>query len=110
VLALLFALAGGNVLASGAAGVWAGRGSADGKLWRGLGLGTLVQMPILLLRWLSPAPGSGVALVPAVVALLYGLAVVWLAQKRILDAIVPPEIRDQVLKERRREQRKQKVQ
>jgi hypothetical protein len=107
VLLLLFALAAGNVLASGAAGVWVGRGSADGKLWNGLFFGTLVQMAVLLLRWFSPAPGAGVAVLPSVAALVYGVTVVVLAQRRILDPIVPPEIRDQVLKERRREQRKE---
>lgn len=104
---LLLALASGNVLASAASGVWIGRGSANGKLWTGLAHGAAIQMPILVAIWFSPAPGAGVAVVPALFALLYGIFVVLWTQRKVLDLIVPPEIRDQVLKERRRQKREQ---
>jgi len=92
----------GTVLAAGAVGVWVGKGSADGKLWRGLGVGTLLGLPVLACAWFfRPAP----AVIPALAVLAYGVGVVLVTQRRVLDTIVPPEIRDQVLKERRREQR-----
>lgn len=102
VIALLLALASGTILTSGASGVLIGRGSANGKLWNGLALGSLVQMPIQVFLWFSPAPGMGVAILPALAALAYGIAILIYTQRKVLDVIVPPAIRDQVLKERRR--------
>lgn len=100
--ALVAAMAVGSVLVAAAVGVWVGKGSGDGKLWRGLGMGTLVGAPALACAWFfRPAP----AILPAVVVLAYGVGIVAYTQRRVLDRIVPPEIRDQVLKERRRAER-----
>lgn len=107
IVALIVAMAAGAIMAHGAGGVWVGRGSAQGKLWGGLAQGALIQMPILVCVWFSPAPGTGVAVLPSLAALAYGLAVLIYTQRKVLDTIVPPEIRDQVLKERRREERKE---
>ncbi len=105
VAALIVLSALGTVLASAASGVFVGRGAAEGKLWRGLAHGALVLMPTLACLWFfRPAP----AILPAVASAAYGLAAVIWVQRRVLDRIVPPEIRDQVLKERRREQREKR--
>lgn len=103
VVGLLVLSAMGTVLASAASGVLVGRGAAEGKLWRGLGHGALAMMPTLACLWFfRPAP----AILPAALSAAYGFAVVVWTQRRILDRIVPKEIRDQVLKERRREARR----
>jgi RsiW-degrading membrane proteinase PrsW (M82 family) len=106
VFALLLCLATGTILTSGAAGVWIGRGSANGKLWNGLSRGAAVHMPMLVFLWFSPSPGAGIAVVPALAAVSYGVGILYYTRKKILDTIVPPEIRDQLLKERRREARR----
>lgn len=104
-LALLVAVAAGTVLTAGATGVWIGRGAADGRLWRGLAHGSLLTMPLMACLWFfRPAP----AVIPALLALAYGVVLVIVTQRRVLDKIVPPEIRDQVLKERRREARRER--
>ncbi|MEK6976151.1 MAG: hypothetical protein AABY18_07400 [Candidatus Thermoplasmatota archaeon] len=103
-LALIVLSASGSILTAGATGVWIGKGAAEGKLWRGLVHGSLLTMPVLACLWFfRPAP----ALVPAIAAFLYGAGLVVWTQRRILDKVVPPEIRDQVLKERRREARRE---
>lgn len=104
VLFLLLLSAAGTVLTAGASGVWIGRGSAEGRLWKGLVQGALLGMPSLACLWFfRPAP----AILPALANFGYGLVLVVLTQRRILDRIVPPEIRDQVLKERRRKARRE---
>lgn len=103
VFLLILLSAAGTILAAGATGVWVGRGTAEGRLWRGLVHGALLTMPTLVCVWFfRPAP----AIIPAVASFAYGLGLVVITQRRILDRIVPPEIRDQVLKERRREARR----
>ncbi|MHB1261615.1 MAG: hypothetical protein ACYC2H_07845 [Thermoplasmatota archaeon] len=92
----------GTMLAAGATGVWIGRRSADGQLWRGLAHGALLTMPTLAcLFFFRPAP----AIIPAVLSFAYGLGLVYYTQRNILDKVVPPEIRDLVAKERRRAER-----
>ncbi len=98
----------GAVFVHGAAGVYVGRGSGDGKLWSGWITGTLLQMPVLGTYWLVwDLVGRGDAgvqfyIIPAVIALGYGLFLLHIARVRVLDNIVPQEIRDQVRRERRR--------
>jgi hypothetical protein len=100
--ALIVLSACGTMLAAGATGVWIGRQAADGRLWRGLANGALLTMPTLACLWFfRPAP----AILPAVVSFVYGLALVAYTQRKILDKVVPPEIRDLVTKERRRAER-----
>ncbi len=101
---LLILLSGaGTILSAGATSVWVGRGTAEGHLWRGLLQGALLTMPTLACVWFfRPAP----AIIPAVASFAYGLVLIVVTQRRILDRIVPPEIRDQVLKERRRQARR----
>jgi hypothetical protein len=102
---LLVLTATGTCLTHGAAGVWIGKGAADGKLWRGLLHGTLWQAPALLTLWFLWVNLPTIAIVPALASALFGAIALLVAQTRILDRIVPPEIRDLVRKERRREQR-----
>lgn len=106
VAGLLIALATAATLTHGASGVWVGRGAAEGRLWKGLLQGALLQMPLLVCFWFYPKQAGQAAVVPAVAALAYGIALIVYTQRRILDTIVPPEIRDQVQKERRRSKRR----
>jgi amino acid permease len=98
-------LAFGNLLTQGAVGVWVGRGSAEGRLWRGTMQGAALHMPFLLFLWLSRLEGLLTISLAAVGAMVYGLGLVYYTQRNILDKVVPPEIRDLVLKERRRAER-----
>ena len=101
-VALIVLSAFGSVLVAGATGVWVGKGSADGKLWRGLGMGWLLALPALAFLWFQrPVP----AIVPTLLILAYGLGLALVTQRKVLDRVVPPEIRDQVLKDRRRAER-----
>lgn len=103
-LLLIVLSASGTLLTAGATGVWIGRGVTQGKLWRGLAYGSLLTMPNLVFLWFfRPGP----AVIPAFGAFLYGLILAVITQHRILDHVVPPEIRDQVLKQRRREARRE---
>lgn len=98
----------GGLLAHGGSAVFVGRGSARGDLMKGWLQATGLQMPILACYWFfwpSLGVGNAVVIAPAVVSLAYGAALFALADTRILARIVPPEIRDMVAKERRREQR-----
>jgi hypothetical protein len=105
VASFVLMLAFGNLLTQGAVGVWVGRGAADGRLWRGLVQGAFLHMPFLLLLWLSRLEGLLTISLAAVGATVYGLGLVYYTQRNILDKVVPPEIRDLVLKERRRAER-----
>ena len=98
----------GGLLAHGGSTVLVGRGSSEGKLMRGWLLGTAAQMPVLACFWFFwPSLGQGNALVPtlALLSLAYGAALFAWTDIGILEKIVPPEIRDLVAKEKRREQR-----
>jgi hypothetical protein len=98
----------GGLLAHGGSTVWVGKGSADGKLARGWLQATGLQIPILMCYWFywpSFGQGNQVVIVPAVASLVYGAGLLAFADSRILARIVPPEIRDMVQKERRREER-----
>jgi hypothetical protein len=104
----LVALFLGGLLAHGASSVLVGRGSAQGNLMKGWLQGAAAQMPVLACYWFfwpSLGQGNAVVLAPALASLLYGAALMAWADLRILERIVPPEIRDLVAKERRRERR-----
>lgn len=107
VVLLILAFAFAAILVHGAGGVWIGKGSADGKLWRGMGQGSLVQMPVLAFAFVGTFEGRWTAIVAAGASVVYAIAIVLYTQRHILDKVVPPEIRDMVLKERRREARRE---
>lgn len=99
----------GAIFVHGAAGVFVGKGAAEGKLVKGWGIGALIQMPVLIAYWLFwPSIGRGdvVVLLPALLALVYGLGLMHFVRKRVLDTIVPQHIRDLVRREKRREARR----
>lgn len=100
----------GAVFVHGAAGAYVGQGSASGNLAKGWIVGALLQMPVLGAYWLflyggSIGQGNAVLVFPAVLSLAYGLFLLGIAQKRVLDPIVPPEIKAQVRREKRRARR-----
>ncbi|MEA3190371.1 MAG: hypothetical protein QOD77_953 [Thermoplasmata archaeon] len=101
VLALAFAM----LLANAASGVWVGRGAAQGSLWRGLMLGTLWQIPALACYW-AFLNIAGAVVLSSLLALAYGILAVYVADKRILQPAIPPEVRDQLRRQERRERRK----
>jgi hypothetical protein len=103
-VALLFVA--GLVLAHAAAGIWVGRGSAAGLLWRGLAHGTLWLMPAMAVLWLWVQNRQRPGIAPAVALFIYGAVAAVLAQRKVLDPIVPPEVRDQLRKAQRREMRR----
>jgi hypothetical protein len=105
VASFVLMLAFGNLLTHGAVGVWVGRGSAEGRLWRGTWHGALLHVPFLVLAWVARLAGLLPITLAAVGALVYGLGLVYYTQRTILDRVVPPEIRDLVMKERRRAER-----
>lgn len=101
----------GGMIAHGATGAWVGQGSAEGKLWKGWGIATLLQAPVLLLYWFWwPFMGAGslpagfFALI-APLSVVYGVALLWLAQRKVLEQIVPKDMRDMELRRRRRAKR-----
>ncbi len=94
----------GLVLAHAGAATWIGKGSGEGKLWQGAGIGALWLMPALAVYWFIIRESQG--LLPAVVLFVYGAVCMVQAQKRVLDTLVPQEIREMVRRARRREQRK----
>lgn len=102
----------GAVFVHGAVGVYVGRYAGEGRLWRGLVVGTLLQMPILGTYWLvwdfvgRGNVGFGFYTIPALIALGYGVVLLAVARTRVLDTIVPQQIRDQVRRERRRAARR----
>lgn len=98
----------GAILAHGATGVWVGVGSSEGKLWKGWGIGTLLQMPMLGVLWLWwPSIGQGNVVVwfPSIVAIVYGAGLIVITEKRVLQAIVPRDIAKQVRRDIRRQRR-----
>jgi hypothetical protein len=106
---LVLAFATGLIMVHGAAAVWVGRGSAAGRLWKGMVHGSLLLAPALGLTWLwlrNLDTNGAFGFVLALASLGYGIFLILITQKTVLDTIVPPEIRDQVRRERRRAARK----
>lgn len=100
----------GAVFAHGATGVFVGRGTARGELWKAWLVGSLLQMPVLGIYWLFwPSIGRGdvLLLYPGLLSFGYGLALLHIARTKILDTIVPKHILDQVRRDRRREKRRE---
>lgn len=104
-LTLVFALS--SLLVQAGAGVLVGRGTAAGRLWQGLAHGALAHMPFLTLIWFGLVDEVAYIVTSALLAFAYSVGLVVWTQRRILDKVVPPEIRDRVLKERRREARRE---
>lgn len=99
----------GSIFAHAAAGVVAGVGSAAGRLASGWIKAALVLVPTTMAAWMYlPWIGYGdkAAIIPALLSLTWGLASYIWVQVKILDTIVPQEIRDQVRRERRRQARR----
>ncbi|MEK6984759.1 MAG: hypothetical protein AABX89_00025 [Candidatus Thermoplasmatota archaeon] len=94
----------GLVMVHAGAAIWVGKGSSDGKLWRGAMIGAFWLMPALAIYWFIVAASPG--LLPAAAMAGYGLFVLLQAQTRILETIVPIEVREMVRRERRRNLRK----
>jgi hypothetical protein len=67
-------------------------------------IGALWLMPAIGLYWFEVAASQRIEFAVALFA--YGLLVLRQGQKRVLDTIVPPEIREQVRRERRRAARR----
>ncbi len=100
----------GAIFVHGAAGVFVGRSIGNGSLAKGWGIGTLLQMPVLMTYWFFwPSIGRGdvVILFPAAMSILYGILLLHITRIRVLDHVVPKDIRDLVRRDKRREQRRQ---
>lgn len=102
---LVLVLGVGLLLANAAAGVWVGRGSGQGSLWRGLMFATLWQVPALVLYW-AFINVEGAVTLAALLGLAYGILAVGIADRKALRPAVPPEVRDQMRRQARRERRK----
>lgn len=105
VVALTVAFAIATLLVQAGSGILVARGAAQGNLWRGLAHGAVAQMPLFAILWFGLVEQVSFIVASAFLSIGYGLGLVLWTQ-RILDRIVPPEIRDQVMKERRREARR----
>lgn len=99
----------GAIFVQGATAVWVAQGVVDGKMWKGWGYATLLMIPMYLAFWLGiPQPGElGVPLLPGLFCIVYGPTLMVFAQTRILDHVVPPEIKAQLARERRRAARQE---
>lgn len=99
----------GAVFVHGATGVWVAQGVVDGKLWKGWGFAALLLLPMQGAYWLAiPEPGTySVVLFPSLFAIIYGPTLLTFAQTRVLDHVVPPEVKDKLRREMRRAQRAQ---
>jgi len=93
----------GLVLAHGAAFTWVGKGAAEGRLWKGAGWGALWLAPALGAYWVFVSYSQ--SLLPIAGMLAWGAIAILQADKRVLDPIVPPELRDKLRKGRRRDAR-----
>jgi hypothetical protein len=100
----LFALCLGLMLTHAASGVWVGRGSGEGRLWKGAAWGSLWLAPGLACYWLWLNTPDQV--LPALGALAWGIFAMVIADRKVLLVIVPADVRDMVRRARRREQRK----
>lgn len=94
----------GLMLSGAAAGVWTGKEIGTGKLWLGTLIGLGWAAPGLAFFWMWRNRPS--FLLWALCTLVWGVFAIINADRRVLARIVPPEIRDMVRKERRRERRK----
>lgn len=107
--AAMAALPLGAIFVHGAVGVYVGRSTARGSLWKAWGIGSLLQAPVLVAMWFFwPSIGRGdvVVIAPALVTVVYGIALLHIARVKVLDVIVPQDIRDRVRRERRRQLRR----
>lgn len=99
----------GTVFTHGATGVWVGLGSADGRLLRGWITGTLLQLPAMAAMWLLLGPVGAYSdlrfVGAAVLSVGYGTILLHVTRKKVLDTIVPPEIRAQVRRDIRARRR-----
>lgn len=98
----------GSVLVHGAVGVWVGKASAEGKLWKGWGRGALFLIPLMGAFWIfwpfigyGDVPGP----FPGLVSVGYGIGLLAITQQRVLDQVVPKDIRDKLKRALRRERR-----
>ncbi len=106
--ASMVALFMGGVLVHGGAGVWIGRETSEGRLWRGVAMGAAWQAPLLALYWLFwPSIGQGnvVLLVPGLLSVAYGVFLLGWSQSKVLDHVVPPDVRARLMRAKRREAR-----
>jgi len=94
----------GFIFVHAAAGTYVGRETGTGKLVRASVFGTLWLSMAFAMEWLFINTRDQV--LPAISALAWGILGLYIADKRILQVIVPPEVRDQMRKGRRRERRK----
>lgn len=104
---LIFAM--GLILTNGASAVRIAKHVADGRLWHGLLVGFLWQLPMAALFWMWSLTVILHRGAVALLALAWGGLAAWFAQRNVLEKVVPPEIRDQVRRARRREQRKARI-
>ncbi|MFO1532318.1 MAG: hypothetical protein ABR562_01245 [Thermoplasmatota archaeon] len=100
----VFLLGMGLLLAQAASAIWVGRGSGEGRLWRGAMQGTFWLAPGLGMFWVFLNGGDQVY--PAIGAVAWGIFAMAFADRRVLERIVPQDVRDMVRRERRRETRK----
>lgn len=98
-------LAVGIALAHGGAGAWIGRAAGQGKLSFAVGWGILWLLAPMALLWLWENGHDQV--LPSLAAFGWGLFALLWGDRRVLQAIVPPEIRDRMRRERRRQMRRE---
>lgn len=104
--ALLFLFSAGLILTHAAAGAWVGKGTADGRLVRGLLHGTAWTAPAMALYWMF---ANGLYAGFAILGLAgWGVFSALFAQRRILDTVVPAHVRKQLASARRREERRKR--
>ncbi len=98
----------GLVFAHGGSGAFVGRYVAKGELWKGWAVGAALQAPGLMalaLFWPSIGIGYETNIVPGLIAMGYGLGLMAIARSKILDHVVPAEIKDKLRRAQRREAR-----
>ncbi len=98
----------GAVFAHGGAGAFVGRYVAKGNLWKGWLVGAALQAPALMsfaLFWPTIGVGYEANWGPAVISVGYGIGLMAIARSKVLDHVVPPEIKDKLRRAQRREAR-----